>query len=319
MYYLGVNFGRTVITVGVVDENGEIIIKGSVPTLKYRGIEDIVKDIATLCIRVVNNAKLNIDKDIVSIGIAITGIPDKKDGTIVYSSYFDYHTVQVKSILKQYINLPIYIENDANCYGLAESRWGAAKGFKNSVTVNIGQGVGAGIIVDGKIYNGAFSGAGELGHHVIVVDGEPCHCGRRGCWECYASEDALIRDAKILSIKYPKSEIFKMVNGDFRVMSYNTPFEAAKMGDKYAVELINKYIKYMAVGVINIANILQPDVIVIGGKVMEQGEYFLDSLKNEVEKHHYGDHLSNTLRAPEIKLSQLGYDAIIMGAAMLRE
>ena len=151
MYYLGVNFGRTVITVGVVDENGEIIIKGSVPTLKYRGIEDIVKDIATLCIRVVNNAKLNIDKDIVSIGIAITGIPDKKDGTIVYSSYFDYHTVQVKSILKQYINLPIYIENDANCYGLAESRWGAAKGFKNSVTVNIGQGVGAGIIVDGKI------------------------------------------------------------------------------------------------------------------------------------------------------------------------
>lgn len=321
MYYLGVNFGRTSITAGVVNEKGEVILSGAVPTLKYRKYETILKDMADLCIKVVHSANLDIDRDIQCVGVGSSGTPDKKNGVLLYSSYFDFYNIPIRSELRKYIDLPIYLENDANCYALAESMLGSAKDHNNSVTVILGNAIGAGIIVNGKIYNGAFSGAGEVGHHVIVFEGEKCNCGRQGCWEAYASANSLVRDARIQAIRHPESEMFKMVNGDIRVMSANIPFEAAKTGDKWANEIVKLYIRYVSVGLINIINILQPDAIVLGGKMTVQGDYLLKPIADIVAKKTYGFDIKNNdnERKTKIYAAKLGYEAVIIGAAMIRQ
>lgn len=314
MFYLGVFFGGITISAGVVSEEGEIVLKGEIPTLKYRPFEAIMKDIAQLSIRVVNNAGLDIKKDIEYLGIGSLGMADNDKGEISYSSYFNFYNKNIRQELKKYIDLPIYVENDANCIALAESMQGASKNYHNSVLIMLNYVIEAGIILNNKLYRGAFRGAGEVGHQVIVFEGERCSCGRQGCWEAYASMNALVRDARIQAIRHPESEMFKMINGDIRVMSYKTPFEAAKIGDKWAIELIDQYIRYLATGLINIMNILQPQVIVLGGRIAEQGEFLLSPLREMIAEKFYGHH---TELKTKILFAKLGEDAAILGAAMI--
>ena len=256
------------------------------------------------------------EHDIRSIGIASSGIVDKENLKIIYSTNFDKYNLKIKDEICKYINKPLYIENDANCYALAESLLGAAQGYKNSVTLIIGYSIGAGIIVDGKVYRGSFYGSGEVGHQVIVYEGEKCKCGRHGCWEAYASASALVRDARIEIIRHPESMMFQMVNGDSRLMSYDIPFAAAQAGDLWAKHLVYEYTKYVATGLINIINILQPDAIVIGGRLALQGSWMIDSIADIVTNKIYGN---NVKRVTKICQAKLDYDAIIIGAALLDE
>lgn len=318
MYYVGIHLGGISITCGVVSEEGEVIISGAVPTLKYRGFQAIVKDMADLCKKVVSNAGLDLRKDIKSIGIGVIGTTDSKRGVICYSSYMDLNDIPIRDEFKKYIDLPVYIENDSNCFALAESKFGAAKGAKTSVTVIIGYAIGGGIIVNGEsIYSGAFHGAGEVGHHVIVYGGEACSCGRHGCWEAYVSVAALVREARIQAIRHPESEMFKMVNGDLRRMSYKIPFEAVKTGDIWAKEIVSTYTNMVALGLINIINILQPNIIVIGGRMAEQGEFFIEPVRELVSEKFYGNHKNRHMKITQIKLAELGDSAAVIGAAMV--
>lgn len=314
MYYLGVFFGGFTIEAGVVSENGEILLKGVIPTLKYRTFDTIIQDMAQLCKKVVSNAELDLEKDIQYIGIGSLGMADNEKGVISYSSFFNFYNKEIRREMKKYFDLPVFVENDANCIALAESLLGASKNYHNSVLITLNYVIEAGIIINNKLYRGAFSGAGEVGHQVIVFEGEQCSCGRYGCWEAYASANALVRDARIQAIRHPESEMFKMINGDIRVMSYKVPFEAAKIGDKWAIDLINLYIRYLATGLINIMNILQPQAIVLGGRISEEGDFLLEPLKEMISKKFYGDH---TLLKTDIRLAELGEDAAIIGAAMI--
>jgi Transcriptional regulator/sugar kinase len=316
MYYVGVNFDITNLIAGVVDEDRNIILKESVPTLRYRSIPEIVNDLALLINRIVKKAGLDLEKDIKYVGIGSYGSIDTEKGIIIYSSSFGFRDVHLLDEIKKHIKIPVYIENDANCYALAESRLGATKGYKNSVIVTIGSAISGGIIIKDEVYHGGFYGAGKFGHHVIILDGEKCQCGRNGCWAAYASSVAIIRDARIAAIRHPESEMFKMINGDIRLMNYRIPFEAAKKGDEFAKEIVYMYKRYIALGLINIVNMLQPDAIAIGGKMRKMGNEFIDDVAALVEEKTYGQHKDKNTK---ILLTQLGYDAVIIGATMLEK
>lgn len=311
MYYLGVDLGGTNIAVGLLNEKSELICKESIPTLRERPYEEIIKDLSNLCLKVIKDNNLEV-KDIESIGVGSPGTCDSKQGIVVYSNNIAFENTPLCTEIQKYIDLPVFLENDANCAALGEAVKGAAFGYKNSITITLGTGVGGGVLVDGKILSGAFFGGGELGHHVIVSGGELCTCGRNGCWEAYASATALIRDTKIAAIRYPLSKISDEVNGDFNLISAKTIFDVAEKGDEIAAEVINQYLHYIAEGIVNMINIFQPEIIVIGGGVCAQGEKILLPIEACVKKLSYGGNLKTKLA-----IAELGNDAGIIGAAML--
>jgi len=310
--YIGVDIGGTNIAVGLVDENGKIMHKGEVPTGAGRPFEEIMKDIADLINRVIEESDYKLE-DVKAIGVGSPGLPDDEKGIIVFANNLNWHNVPVRAELSKYFDLPIRIENDGNTAGLAEAVAGACKGVDNSITLTLGTGIGAGIVINGKPYSGSHSIGAELGHMILQVDGIQCTCENKGCWERYASATALIREGKKAAQENPDSLIYKSVEGDLDKITAKTVIDAAKEGDPTALELFDKYIYYLAMGIITIINSFDPAIIAIGGGVAKAGDFLMDALKKKVEEHiFYKD-------APYAKITraELGNDAGIIGAAML--
>lgn len=313
MYYIGIDLGGTNIAVGLVDEEGKIIHKDSVPTLNEREYPEIIKDMAMLSLKVIEDSGVSL-KDVKSIGIGSPGTPNTKEGILVYANNLRFRNVPMRAEMQKYIDLPVYIDNDANVAALAESVAGACKGARHSVTVTLGTGVGSGIVIDGKVYNGFNNAAAEMGHMVIVVDGEQCTCGRKGCWEAYASATALIRQTKKAAVANPDSLINKLVEGDLSRINAKVPFDAARQGDRVGLQIVEEYIKYLAEGVANLINIFQPEILAIGGGISKEGEYLLSPLRKLVSEKVY---TVEGVPQTRIVAAKLGNDAGIVGAAML--
>lgn len=312
MYYIGVDLGGTNIAVGLVNEEGKITHKGSVPTYRDRHYSEILQDMAMLVNRVVEEAGVSME-EVHSIGIGSPGKCDVDNGVLIYANNLKFSNVPMRQEIQKYIDKPVYLDNDANCAAYGESVCGAARGYKNSLTITLGTGVGGGIIQDGKIITGSYYGGGELGHMVIQVDGEPCTCGRKGCLEQYCSATALIRDTRIAAARNIHSKVYELVNGDIRLIDAKVPFDAAKAGDEVGQMLVNNYIKYLAIGIANFINIFEPEVVCVGGGVCAQGDYLLNPLKEAVQGQIYG----NAELKTQIKIAELGNDAGIIGAAFL--
>jgi len=313
MYYIGIDLGGTNIAIGLVDDNGKILHKDSVPTQRDREYPEIIKDMAMLTLKVIEDAGVSI-AEVKSIGVGSPGTPNCTDGILVYANNLKFKNVPIRTELQKYIDLPVYLDNDANVAGLAESVAGAAKGAAHSVTITLGTGVGGGIIIDGKVYSGFNNAGAELGHMVIVSDGERCTCGRNGCWEAYASATACISQTKEAVGLNPGSLINKLVNGDLNKISAKTAFDAAKQGDAAGQKIVTQYIKFIGEGLVNIVNIFRPEILVIGGGVCKEGEYLLKPLREYIKTNTYGlEGIADT----EIKVAVMGSDAGIVGAAML--
>ena len=218
----------------------------------------------------------------------------------------------MRELLQKYIDKPVYLGNDANVAALGEVVSGAAKGVKNAVMITLGTGVGGGIVIDGKIYEGQHSAGAELGHMMLIHDGEQCSCGRKGCWEAYASATALIRQTKRAMLEHPESIMNQMATQD--TVSGRTAFDAMRKGDKIAKDVVDKYIIYIAEGLVDIINIFRPEVLIIGGGICNEGDTLLVPLKKFVKEHVYGGD-----RNPEqvIEIAKLGNDAGIIGAALV--
>jgi glucokinase len=311
-HYIGVELGANNIVVGVVDKYGKLIRKDSVPTLKERPYGEIIKDIATLSLKVIGDEGISI-KDVKYIGIGSPGIPNDKEGMIVRSYTLGFHKVPIKDELQKHINLPMHIENDANCVALAESVAGAAEDINHSVTIKVGTGIGGGIIINNKIYNGFNYSGAELGHMVIAFDGERCSCGRNGCWEAYASTSALIRQTKAAVEQHPDSIINELVNKDLSKITETTAFEAAKLNDETGTKVVQQYIAYLSEGIANVINILHPELILISGRISKLGETLLKPVRNRVFERVY----CTDLLQPELKVAEMGSASIMVGAAML--
>ena len=318
MYYLGIDLGGTNIAVGIVNENYEIISKGSVPTLANRDGKLIIKDMAELCKKLITNAGLTLN-DIAYAGIATPGTADSDTGVVVYANNLPFNNFPIADLLKEYLGIEkVYIENDANAAAKAEAIVGAAKGAKYSVMITLGTGLGGGIVIDGKVYSGFNHAGAELGHVVIQKDGKQCTCGRKGCWETYSSATGLVNMTKEHLIKArengEKSLIEDMIGGDLNAVNARVAFAAMKQGDKVGAEIVDEYISYLASGVATMINIFQPNVLSIGGGVCNEKDYLLKPLKQKVFEETYGNGKGERT---EIKIAELGNDAGILGAAVL--
>lgn len=312
MYYIGIDLGGTNIAAGIVDENGKIIHKDSIPTRRERKDEEIVRDMGLLAVKLLKDAGID-KKDVQSIGVGSPGTPDNNKGIIVYSNNIKFYNTPIRSVIQEIIDLPVIIENDANCAALAESVAGAAKDAENSIAITLGTGVGGGIVINRKVYSGFNFAAAELGHATIIAGGEQCTCGRKGCWEAYASATALIEQTKRAAAANPGSAINRLIGGDLSKVDAKTAFDAKREGDEVGTRVVDEYIGYIAEGLINMINIFAPEVVVIGGGVCKEGEYLLKPLREKVYKYVY---YKGELQS-QIRVAQMGNDAGIIGAAML--
>ncbi len=317
MYRIGIDLGGTNIAAGIVNEEFKIIAKGSVPTEVSRGAEAITADIAGLCRKITSDNGISLS-EIASIGIASPGIVDDESGEIIYTNNLPFRHYPILPLLKKELGVQeMHIENDANAAAWGEAVAGAAKGSKSSLMITLGTGVGGGIIDGGKVFKGFNSAAGELGHIVIQVDGRPCSCGRCGCWEAYSSATGLINMTREKLEECEKTgrptamtELVKKagtVNG-------RIAFDGKRMGDAAAIEVVDKYIKYLASGLASMINIFQPEVVSIGGGISNEGQYLLDLVTPLVLKQIYG---TGVVPTPAIRIATLRNDAGIIGAAVL--
>ena len=313
MYSIGVDLGGTKIAVGLV-QNNKILVKESLPTLAYRPVEEITKDIAFLCTKVCQKGNVKLDT-IDKIGLAIPGTINTKTGIVEYSNNIKFLNFPIVDLMSEYLALPkskFKIGNDANLAAYGEAVAGAGKNAQSCVVITLGTGVGSGIIIDGKLITGVKYGGAELGHMVIQYNGKPCSCGRKGCLEAYCSATALVDLTRNKVKENPKSLMYSLCDGDLNKIGGKTAFQAFYKGDVAGKEVVDTYLSYLACGVVNIINIFQPDVLCIGGGVSNEGPKLIELLMPLVKEQIFGkgNHL-----VTDVKLATLGNDAGIIGAA----
>lgn len=315
MYRIGVDLGGTNISVGVVDEDFNIIGRGKTKTNSPRPAEEIFEDIAKCISMAADDAGISLD-DVNVIGVGTPGSVNDETGYIDYSNNLRFDKVPAKQMLEELTGKPCFFANDASCAALGELYAGAGKGCKNLIAITLGTGVGSGIVIDGKVFRGANSAGGEIGHTVINVNGVECTCGRKGCWESYASATALIAQTKHAMKENPESKMWNCAGNDIESVNGRTSFDAMRMGDEAAKAVVDKYIYYVAVGIINVINVFQPDVLCVGGGICNEGETLLAPIRKYVVEERYSKYAQ---KQTEICKAQLGNDAGIIGAAMLGE
>ena len=312
-YYLGVDLGGTNIAAGVVDEQYNVVAQKSIPTKAGRSIEEIVKDIAELSLAVSQEVGLTM-ADFTSWGIGTPSYVDPKTRLLVHVNNLGWKNVPIFDYLDKYTDIPIYIENDANCAALGEALAGAAKGHKNAIMLTLGTGVGGGIILNNRVYSGADMLGTELGHTKLVFDGEPCNCGQRGCMESYCSATALVRHAKEAIVEYPNSLIWQLCKGNQDNISAKTVFDAQAQGDICAVQLVEQYIEYLSGGLSTFVTIFRPEIVIIGGGVAQAGQVLLEPLQKALYRNTFA---ATEIGVPPIVKAKLGNEAGIIGAAFL--
>lgn len=314
-YTVGIDLGGTNIVAGVVDKDYNIIARAECKTAIPRPESEVCDSMAAIVKEAVKKAKLKMD-DISHIGIGVPGAVNPETKIVETSPNLFFHNWEVSKMMEERLNKPVRIENDANAAAWGEFLAGSAKGCRNAVAITLGTGVGGGIIIDGKLYSGSNFAGAELGHMVIVKDGKECGCGRKGCWEAYASATALINMTKE-AIKNEKAEFSYMLNaveGDLNNVTGKTPFDAMFAGDATGKAVVDEYIGYLATGIVNVINIFQPDIICIGGGVCRQGENLLAPVRAIVEKERITKHND---KQTVLCTATLGNDAGIIGAAKL--
>ncbi len=313
MYRVGVDIGGTNIAFGITEENGTLLFQDSFPANPQQTDEEIVISIVCFILKWIKEKGLE-EGDIRSVGIGCPGACDRKKGILHYTVNLPFHETDFRSIFARFTSIPVYLANDADCAALGEMVAGGAKGYKTSLTITLGTGVGGGIIIDGNIYSGFNDAGGELGHMVIQRGGERCGCGRNGCLEAYASATALIRETKRAAAAHPESCIHTLCSGDPNRINAKTAFDAKRQGDPVGAKLVSDYIEALGEGLINYINIFQPEIILIGGGISKEGEYLLAPLREYVYRYTYGN---DFLPLTKIERAILGNNAGIIGAAML--
>lgn len=313
MYYIGIDLGGTNIAAGLVNEKFEIVAKASIPTEVQDGVEAIVSRMAKAAQKVVEDFKITME-DVECIGIGTPGVVDNDKKEVAFAANLGFlHTPVVQMLEKLIPNKPIYIANDADAAAFGEYKAGAAQGIQNCMTITLGTGIGGGLIIDGKIFNGFNHAGGEFGHICIERNGRPCTCGRKGCWETYASVSGLIKTTAEYMEKYPETIMNKMVDSVGHI-SGRTAFDAMRKGDKIAKEVVDEYIESVAVGLIDVINIVQPEVLCIGGGISREGDVLLLPIREIVEREMFARHCDTKT---EVRIAKLNNDAGIIGAALL--
>ena len=299
--YIGIDVGGTNLKAGLVDEAGNIVKVERVP-LDFQGPERFAEILAELSKRV-------IQEKVRWVGVGLPGAVD--GGDVLFTTNIPMENVPLERFFRKHLDLPLLLGNDADCAAVGEFFGGAGKGTRDFAVVTLGTGVGAGIIVDGKLRGGLASS--EAGHMVIIQDGEPCNCGRRGCWERYASATGLIQQTKRAMEAHPESLLHEIAAESG--VEGRTAFQAAEAGDETALEVCRNYVNYLAGGLTSLINILRPEAVAIGGGVAAAPDrLLLEPLREAVAKESFSRHGG---RITKVLRAERGNDAGIIGAAML--
>lgn len=308
-YYIGIDLGGTYIKYGLMSEVGEIIDKGKVPTPAGCCYEETVEAIASAVRGLAKSGA-----SVCGLGIGAPGVVDGERGIVLTSGNLGWVNKPLAQDLSERLGIPVTLTNDANAAAYGEYACGAGSDYKSVVLITLGTGVGSGIVLNGKLYEGNEGAGAELGHEVIRMGGEKCACGRRGCFEAYASATALIRQTKRVMEKDKQSMLWQLCGGDIESVNGKTAFDGAAAGDKTAKRVVNNYLRYLSEGLANIANTFRPEAILIGGGISAQGENLTVPLQKRVNKLMLGH---GTYAPVKILAATLGNDAGLVGAAML--
>jgi glucokinase len=311
-YYAGVDIGGTKIAAGIVGEDRKLLARRSMAAGAGRPFEVIVREMADMAKAAAADAGLDPGR-IAGAGIGVPSTVDPKTGRVVFANNLGWRDLDLVGEFGKHWDIPVYMENDADCAALAEAMEGPAAG-KNVLVVTIGTGFGGGLIMNGRIFKGGDNSGFEPGHSALVFDGEPCTCGQRGCVEAYASVTALIRQTRQKMETCRDSLLWRECGGDLAKVDGRTSFNAAKKGDAAAAEVVKVYIEYAAAGIANLVTLFRPRMVIIGGGISEEGEYLLGPLRKSAESRIYA---ADILSMPPLTKARLGNDAGVIGAALL--
>ena len=317
---IGIDLGGTKTAGAIVGDDGAIIERVVLPT-DPRSADAVIDGIFRVCeelgiagekiLHCVQNDNVGL-----TIGIGVPGTVNSKTGTVIKTPNLPLTNINLAEKINDKYNIPVFIENDANCAALGESLAGAIKDTENAVLITLGTGIGSGLILGGKLHTGMSGAAGELGHMVIFAEGRLCGCGRLGCWETYASTTALVRTAHEFMGTHRESILWNLCGGDLETLNGHMIFDAFRKEDSAARRALKSYVEFLAIGIVNIINILDPEIICIGGGISKAWDCLYPPLVDAVKAE------SNSLHspsAPQIQIVQatLGNDAGIIGAAFL--
>ena len=312
MISIGIDIGGTSIKGAGITKEGKVLEVFSLPVDKQDNQETTINKLIDAVNNYIKEQGFK-KEEILGIGLGVPGVMDTKAGVITYSNNLQWYELPIVEMMEKGTGLKVKITNDANAAALGEGRYGAGKKYKNIIMVTLGTGVGGGIIIDGKLFEGNLGKGAELGHTVVVIDGEQCSCGRKGCLEAYASATALIRDTKRAMEQHKESKCWEIAEKLGKVDA-RVAFEADRLGDPVGHQLVENYVKYLAEGLMNYFNVFRPEALILSGGIANEGEYLLSRLRAYLEPRHYG--FQGTPKV-ELLVSELGYDSGKIGAGAL--
>lgn len=310
MFYAGIDVGGMSIKICLVNEDLKLVCKTSFPTGVGRSTREIIKEMAdSLVFLGVQN---DIDKtEIAAVGIGIPGVA--KNGVVVALHNLYWADVPLHDIFREYLDVPVFIDNDATVAAVYEYHLGVLADCEVGVLLTLGTGIGGGIVINGKPFCGGHGLGSELGHIAIVPGGHQCTCGNKGCFEVYASATALIREGRRCVVERPDSMLCREADEDYKNVSAKMVFDCAKKGDYISIAIVDSYVDYLVMGITSLMNTLDPEVIALGGGISSAGDFLLDKVKKAAE----GQGVFENQQYAEIKIAKSGNDAGLIGAAML--
>ncbi len=312
-YMAGIDLGGTNIAVGIVDEQFHILSKVSRKTGLPRPAGQILADAASAVKDAAQQAGIRME-ELSWTGIGSPGIVNSETGLVDYSCNLGFYGQDLRKTLEQLLNMPLFMDNDANAAAYGEFVAGGAKGVDHAVVITLGTGIGGGIIINRKIYAGFNFAGAEIGHTVIKQNGRPCNCGRHGCFETYCSATGLVQTTREAMHKHPESLMWTLCESDLSKVNGRTSFNAMKEGDETARKVVDCFIKDLACGVTNLINTFAPEIFCIGGGISKEGDILIQPLTKLVNKEVYSRFSE---RQTKIVAAKLGNDAGIIGAAAL--
>jgi len=312
-YTVGVDLGGTNIAVAVVDDVYTVMAGQKVPTDPRDGAEAVADRIAEAVGEVVGQAGVRADS-IRGVGVGAPGPLDPESGVVSFAPNLNWHNVPLKSMLESRLSVPTFVENDVNVGTLGELRLGAGKGAKQLIGVFVGTGIGGGMVLDGELYRGANFSAGEVGHMIVKTGGPRCGCGNRGCWEAVASRQAIVRRLVRAFRRGARGPLYKMTKGAPSKIRSRALSRAFLDGDPLVIREMKREAKYLGMGVANLINLFSPQMVILGGGVVEaMGDWLIKRVRRSTRRYA----LAHALEGVDIVASALGDDAGILGCAVL--
>ncbi len=306
---IGIDIGGTKILAGLVDESGQVTFKKKIPTEKEKGYTGVRGNIAGLIKTIIKESNIEIER----VGIACAGQIDKTTKNILFSPNLDWHNAPLKDDIEKMCGIYTHIENDVNAATYGEWKFGLKEVPQDVIGVFIGTGIGGGIIIDRKIYRGFSLVGGEVGHIIVNPYGYKCHCGNTGCFEAYCGGSYTIERARTEIEEGYRGKVWDIIEGNISSLHTGHIEEAYLLGDILCRKIWREVIEYTGTALASLVNLLNPEVIILGGGVVYGSKYFIEDVRAIMEKRT----MQASLAGLKIKKAQLGEDAGIVGAAFI--